>query len=54
VVTFSPPIGASLPGALVRRAVMASPASVVAVTSAGESLPSLAFWAGVAAASMRV
>ena len=52
--TFSPPIGAALPGALVSLAVIASPASCVASTASGESFPSLAFSAGVAEASMRV
>ena len=52
--TFSPPIGAPSPGALVSLAVIASPASCVASTASGESFPSLAFSAGVAEASMRV
>ncbi len=46
-------MGAWLPGASVRMAVMGSPASSFAVTCEGESLASLAFWSLVAAASMR-
>jgi hypothetical protein len=52
--TFSPPIGASLPGARVSLLVIGSPASVAAVTASGESFSSLAFCSGVAGASMRV
>jgi hypothetical protein len=40
--TFNPPIGASLPGALVNSAVIGSPASVDAVTASGDNLASLA------------
>ena len=54
VITFSPPMGAPLPGARVRVPVMGSPASREAVTISGDSLPSRAFSAGVAAASIRV
>ena len=53
VVTLSPPIGAPLPGAAVRIAVIGSPASVVAVTASGESFARTAFCAGVAGASIR-
>ena len=53
VVTLSPPIGASLPGAFVSFAVIGSPASSVAVTCSGESLPSVAFSSSVAGASTR-
>ena len=52
--TFSPPIGASFPGARVSFAVIGSPASSVAVTASGESFLSRFFCSGVAAASMRV
>jgi hypothetical protein len=48
VTTFRPPIGASLPGARVSLAVIGSPASSVAVTCSGESLPSAAFCSRVA------
>ena len=54
VTTFKPPMAASLPGARVSLAVIGSPASVAAVTASGDSFPSRAFCAGVAAASMRV
>jgi hypothetical protein len=47
-------MGASLPGARVSLATMGSPASMDSVTDSGESLPSFAFWTGVAGASMRV
>ena len=50
--TFSPPIGASFPGARVSFAVIGSPASSVAVTASGESFLSRFFCSGVAAASM--
>ena len=53
VTTFSPPIGAPLPGASVSRAMIGSPASSDAVTSLAESLPSFAFASGVVATSMR-
>src|SRR3712207_4132609 len=53
VVTLSPPMAASLPGARVILAVIGSPASSVAVTSSGESFPSAAFCSRVAGASMR-
>ena len=53
VVTLRPPIGASLPGAVVSFAVIGSPASSVAVTASGESLPSAAFSSRVAGASIR-
>ena len=52
VVTLRPPIGASLPAARVSLAVIGSPASSVAVTASGESLPSAAFSSRVAAASI--
>ena len=52
--TFRPPMGASLPGAVVSLAVIGSPASSVAVTASGESFASRAFCSGVAGASMRV
>jgi hypothetical protein len=44
---------APLPGASVSLAVIGSPASSVAVTSSGESLPSLAFCSRRGGASMR-
>jgi hypothetical protein len=47
-------MAAPLPGARVSLAVMGSPASSGAVTAAGASLPSTAFCAGVAGASIRV
>jgi len=53
VETFSPPIGASLPGARVRIDVIGSPPSVDALTSAGDSFARAAFWAGDAGASTR-
>ena len=53
VVTLRPPMGAPLPGALVRIAVIGSPARSVAVTSAGESRARAAFCSGVAGASIR-
>jgi hypothetical protein len=53
VVTLRPPIGAPLPGAEVSFAVMASPASSVAVTASGESAASAAFSSRLAGASMR-
>jgi hypothetical protein len=46
--TFSPPMAASLPGALVSLAVIGSPASVDAADRSGDSLPSFAFCSGVA------
>ncbi len=54
VITLSPPMGAPLPGARVSVPVIGSPARVEAVTISGDSLPSRAFSAGVAGASMRV
>ena len=42
-----------MPGALVSVAVIGSPASSVAVTCSGDSLPSTAFSSGVAGASIR-
>ena len=51
--TFSPPIGAPLPGACYSYAVIGSPASSVAVTASGDSFASAAFCAGVAGASTR-
>ena len=53
VTTLSPPIGASLPGALVSVARMVSPASTVTGTSSGERVFSFAFCSAVAGASMR-
>ena len=53
VVTLSPPIAASLPGAVVSSAVIGSPASSVAVTADGSSLASLAFCSRLAGASTR-
>ena len=53
VVTLSPPIAASLPGAEVSFAVIASPASSVAVTASGDSAASAAFSSRFAGASMR-
>ena len=52
--TFKPPIDALLPGARVSFAVIASPASSVAVTASGESFLSEFFCSGVAGASIRV
>ena len=46
--TLSPPIEAPLPGALVKTAVMGSPAKALLVTCAGESCLSRAFSVGVA------
>ena len=54
VTTFSPPIGASLPGARVSFWTIGSPASSDALTASGDSLASCAFCSGVAGASMRV
>ena len=53
VQTFSPPIGAPLPGAEVSLAVIGSPASSVALTASGDSLASRAFSSRDAAASTR-
>ena len=53
VTTFRPPMGASLPGAVVKIAVIGSPASSVAVTEEASSLDSLAFCSRLAGASMR-
>ena len=50
--TFKPPIGALLPGATVNLLRMGSPARCVVETASGESLPSVAFCSGVAAASI--
>lgn len=44
VITFRPPMDAPLPGAAVRRAVIGSPARVLALTISGESLDRAAFW----------
>ena len=52
--TFKPPMGALLPGALVSLAVMGSPASSESLTASGDNLASLAFCSGVAGASIRV
>src|SRR5437899_1542755 len=48
VVTFSPPIAAPLPGALVSFAVIGSPASPPAVTASGDSAFSFFFSSGLA------
>ena len=53
-VTFSPPIGALLPGAVVSFARIGSPARLDADTASGESFSRRAFCSGVAGASMRV
>ena len=50
---MSPPIGSPLPGAVVSFAVIFSPASSLAVTCAGDSSASAAFWARVALVSIR-
>ena len=42
-ITFRPPIGALLPGALVSLPVSGSPASFDTLTTSGESFPSFAF-----------
>ena len=52
VTTLSPPMAAPLPGAVVSFAVIGSPASSVAATVGRQPLR-IAFWAGVAGASMR-
>ena len=54
VTTLMPPIGASLPGAFVRIAVMSSPPSVVAVTSFASSLANFCFCSSVVGVSMRL
>jgi hypothetical protein len=51
---FRPPIGASLPGALVSLAVMGSPARSDSLIALGESLCNFALRSAVAGASMRV
>ena len=51
--TFSPPIAAPLPGAVVSFAMIGSPASSAAVTCSGDSLASFAFCSRVAGESMR-
>jgi len=53
VTTFSPPIGAPLPGAVVSTSVIFSPASSPAGTCDGEILASAAFCDRVAAVSIR-
>ena len=54
VAIFKPPIAALLPGARVSLFVIGSPARVDAFSASGDSLPSAAFCAGVAGASIRV
>ena len=51
--TLTPPMAAPFPGAVVRMPVTGSPASSVAETWWADSRPRIAFWAGVAAASIR-
>ena len=53
VVTLSPPMAAPFPGAVVSLSVIGSPASSVAVTASGASVPSRAFCSLVAGASTR-
>ena len=53
VVTFNPPSAAPLPGAVVNLAVIASPASSVAVTCSGNGPASRAFCSRSAGASIR-
>src|ERR1700756_5297306 len=52
--SFTPPMGAWLPGALVNLATMGSPANSVSFTESAESFCSLRFCSGDAGASMRV
>lgn len=52
--TFSPPIGASFPGALVSVAMIGSPARSDSFTASGESFCNFTFCSGLAETSMRV